>query len=645
MEENRRFSWSGLFIKIILVVIFILFVVWLLSLSNKGLSNSLGVLTDNIFSQNMEKMKEVGKEYFTTERLPKKIGEVETLTLEEMYEKKLILELVDKYGNVCDAEDSYVSIEKLENEYQMKVNLECGDEEEYIIVIMGCYDYCDTDICEKKEEIENSKKIEYQYSKTTGGSWTNYGNWSEWSKIAVTNTDYRQVETKKVNEEYTYDKDVTEVVYAELEASCPKGYEKTSDGSKCYKVVASTETSNPVCSSLTGYTLTGRDGFTCKYSKSGTQTTTKTAVCPTGYDKSGNTCVKSTTETANPTCPSLSGYQNTGRDGFTCSYSKSTTTTANPVCPSVSGYTNTGRNGFVCSYSKTSSETTNPTCPSVSGYTMTGRNGFTCNYTKYVKGDYVGTNKGEYVPGNTTSYIYEEVGSAEYVYDCNNSCAFRWIHTWKIYKAVISSTTRIASCPSGYSQSGNTCAKGTTSTLSRTASCPTGYSTSGSTCAKTTSSTTTNTASCPTGYSKSGNTCAKVTTLTADLMCPILSGYTYKGRNESVCNYSRGTTETTTKTASCPTGYSKSGNTCTKTVSKNTYKDLILSCPTGYNEDGVKCSKEVESTIKVTGTKEVTYYRYRVREYKGGTTDYKWSTSNNDKDLLNAGYRLTGKTR
>ena len=57
MEENRRFSWTDLFIKVILIVIFVLFTVWLLSLSNKGLSNSLDVLTDNIFAQNIEKMK------------------------------------------------------------------------------------------------------------------------------------------------------------------------------------------------------------------------------------------------------------------------------------------------------------------------------------------------------------------------------------------------------------------------------------------------------------------------------------------------------------------------------------------------------------------------------------------------------------
>ena len=230
MEENRRFSWTDLFIKVILIVIFVLFTVWLLSLSNKGLSNSLDVLTDNIFAQNIEKMKEVGKEYFTIERLPEKIGEIETLTLKEMYDKKLILEVKDKNGNACNANDSYVSIEKMENEYQMKVNLECGKEKDYIIVIMGCYNYCDTDICEKKEEV---KEVEYEYKKTTGGKWTDYGNWSEWSKVSVTNTDYRQVETKKVNEEYTYNKVVTNTLYEEYDITCPSEFVLNADKTKC----------------------------------------------------------------------------------------------------------------------------------------------------------------------------------------------------------------------------------------------------------------------------------------------------------------------------------------------------------------------------------------------------------------------------
>lgn len=457
MEENRRISWSDLFIKVILVIIFILFTVWLLSLSNKDLSNSLNVLTDNIFSENIEKMKNVGKEYFTIERLPKKVGEVKTLTLEEMYEKKLILEVKDKYGNLCDKEDSYISIEKFDNEYQMKVNLECGAEEDHIIVIMGCYDYCDTDICELKDTV---KQIEYEYKKSTGGYWTDYGKWSEWSKVSVSKTDYRQVETKKVNEKYSYDKVITEMVYEKLESTCPEGYKKTSDGTKCYKENSKQEYADPVCGNVSGYTYTGRNGFTCNYSKTITS----------------------------------------------------------------------------------------------SDYTLS----------------YVTTKTGSSVPKDTSKYDYKQI-DADYVYDCDNSCAFKWVYTYKVYKKNYGTTTV----------------------------------------------TTTKNASCPTGYINQNGTCTKT-------------------NNESII-----------KDAVCPTGYTKSGNSCSKNVSGVDYKDLVKICPKDYNktEDGTKCFKEVNSTVKVEGTKEVTYYRYRVREYKGGSVSYKWSTSKEDKKLLDAGYKLTGRTR
>lgn len=181
-EENSRFSWTSLFIKIIIVVIFILFTIWLLSLATKnatrevtkGMSDSINVLTDNIYAQNMDRMKDVGRSYFTTERLPEKVGDVKTLSLAKMYDEGLILEIKDKNGNACSAKNSYVSVEKMENEYQMKVYLECGEEKDSIKVIMGCYNYCDTDICERKQV----KGIEYEYSKTTGGAWTPWGNWT-----------------------------------------------------------------------------------------------------------------------------------------------------------------------------------------------------------------------------------------------------------------------------------------------------------------------------------------------------------------------------------------------------------------------------------------------------------------------------------
>ena len=101
------------------------------------------------------------------------------------------------------------------------------------------------------------------------------------------------------------------------------------------------------------------------------------------------------------------------------------------------------------------------------------------------------------------------------------------------------------------------------------------------------------------------------------------------------------------RNASCPSGYNEYNNTCQKQSQDTKYVNLNNSCPAGYNKtsDGTKCYKEVSSVVKATGTRKVTYYRYRIRQYIGGTVDVKWSRSNNDSSLINAGYTLTGNTR
>jgi len=423
-EENRRFSWTNLFIRVIIVIIFVLFTVWLLSLSNANLSNSLDVLTDNIFSENIEKMKEVGKEYFTTERLPKKTGDIKTLTLSKMYDEKLILELKDKNGKACSAKDSYVSVEKLENEYQMKVYLECGNESDYIVVIMGCYDYCENDICEVKEP-EEIKNLEYQYSKTTGGKWSDWGKWTEWSKTSVTEKNYRDVETKVVDEKYTYEKDVTKTIY-----------------------------------------------------------------------------------TQDATCPTVAGYKLVSNKNGKCTYEMTNSNYANPVCPTLSGYTFTGRNGFTCSYNKTTTSYAKPICPTVSGYTFTGINGLTCNYSKTTtsKTDYelvyYSAGSGSYVPADNDTYDYV-MTSSDYTYNCNGGCGFKWYYTYNIYKkdykSTTETTTRSASCPSGYTKLENTCVDYNTVTETKTASCPSGYTKSGNTCVDYNTVTDSRNATCPTG--------------------------------------------------------------------------------------------------------------------------------------------------
>lgn len=205
-EERRRGSLLKDFIlKLILIIIFVLLLIWLVPWPNM---DSLNPLKDQIFNANLQTMKEAGITYFTTERLPEEVGDKTTLTLEEMLKLHLIVPFTDKNGDSCDVKKSFISLEKKETEYLMKVNLKCGEEEQYILVHLGCYSYCTTDICEKQNEkdkpIKNTPKPtytpptddpvkptpiitdkpvpvpkkQYEYLKKMEAT---YSNWSEWA--------------------------------------------------------------------------------------------------------------------------------------------------------------------------------------------------------------------------------------------------------------------------------------------------------------------------------------------------------------------------------------------------------------------------------------------------------------------------------
>ena len=75
------------------------------------------------------------KPYFTTEKLPQEIGDEATLTLQEMIDLKLLLPFTDKNGDSCDTEKSYVTLTRKENSYEMKVNLKCNEQEDYLLTI------------------------------------------------------------------------------------------------------------------------------------------------------------------------------------------------------------------------------------------------------------------------------------------------------------------------------------------------------------------------------------------------------------------------------------------------------------------------------------------------------------------------------
>ena len=522
-EERERFSIKDVVLQVVLVVLFVFLLLWLFptkSYVDNKIDSKLEPFYNQIFTTNINNMKEAAISYFTTPRLPKNIGDKEKLTLSEMLDKKLLVPFLDSKNKKCDLTDSYVEITKMDDEYILKVNLSCSDNSDYILVHLGCYNYCQSGLCEKQETTTSTttkpskpsvtpmvnKSYEYEYEKIINGKWGDWSEWSEWSTSKVDRTEYRNVKTKQE----------TVVV----------GEETVKVGTKTVITAAASKT---------------------------------THYCPSGYTQNGTSCTRS--------------YTTTDTIDATLNYS----------CPS--GYT---QNGTICTKVNTStsvetiSATLNYSCPS--GYTQ---NGNTCekqeSYIKYyARGSYLKTVTNAYsVPKSTSSRYYEMTGS-DYVYDCNNSCAMRWVYTYKVYtttpvygsKTVTASLVSSYSCPSGYTRNGSTCSRNVTNSSTDTKNASSSYS-------------------CPNGYTLNGNKCSKQVT------------------------------NTQTIKASSKTTYS-----CTK-------GDLVgRSCVT---------YEDKYETFNIYATK--TYYSYQTREYISGERKVVWSRSQSDQTLIKDGYSLTGNYR
>ncbi len=143
MEIERRNSnfIRDILVKIVLIVLFVFLLMFVFPMPN------LTTFYDAVFNNNVQTMKDAAEDWFTTERMPKEVGAQETLTLQEMLDKKLILPFLDKDGKECDTEKSYVTVKKEEKEYILKVYLSCNGKSDYIIEPIGCYNFCPEGNC------------------------------------------------------------------------------------------------------------------------------------------------------------------------------------------------------------------------------------------------------------------------------------------------------------------------------------------------------------------------------------------------------------------------------------------------------------------------------------------------------------------
>ena len=239
-EERRNFSVRDIVLQVLFVALFIFILMWLFpsksfvtnyvdgaiedaikeTLDNYEFGGGINseAFANQLFNQNVMMIKSAAQDYYTLSRLPQNDGDVVKITLKEMLEEKVLLPFVDSKGNTCDTEASYVTVTKKDKEYLMKINLKCSDYEDYLLVHMGCYNYCSTTLCEAnkpatKDPVTPSTPdtptptptptptvYEYEYQLVIDGRWGEFGEWSEWTKNIISENEYREVETKTENE-------------------------------------------------------------------------------------------------------------------------------------------------------------------------------------------------------------------------------------------------------------------------------------------------------------------------------------------------------------------------------------------------------------------------------------------------------------
>ena len=171
-EENQRgrFPLRDILLKAIIVIIFIILIIFIITRlttpNNSNNSTKTNSNYDKVFSENLKAMEDAAYSYYTKDKLPKEVGDINELTLREMINSNLLDAFTDADGKSCDVNASYIRLTKNENDYTLRVNLKCNEKEDYSLTKVGEYDYCEHAICKRNSNKEN-KEVTKEESKVT----------------------------------------------------------------------------------------------------------------------------------------------------------------------------------------------------------------------------------------------------------------------------------------------------------------------------------------------------------------------------------------------------------------------------------------------------------------------------------------------
>lgn len=638
-DENTyrlKIDWKSLLLKLVLIILAILLIIWIFPMPK------LDTFYSKVYNDNLQTMKSAAKSYYTVDNLPANIGESATLKLQDMLDKKLIVEFVDKDNKTCDNNNSYVQVTKTTTtDYVLKVQLACTEKTDYILENLSTASTCTATTCvANNNTINDSNK-----SNTSNSSNTNSVNNSsdDEEDIIVDGAKYDKDGNLIGELEYQFKK---ENVKTNTTYTCPDGYVK--DGNVCYKyeVKETIDATKLYFEDITTKTDAKKNetGEYKVYAEVVKTSDGYTYSCPEGYTQNKDICYKYVNATVVPgttTYTCSEGTLSNDKCVITVNASKQTVT-GNYYC--ANGGT---LNGSTCVYNATyHNGDTSCTCPnggSLNGSTCSKSNNYAASESwSNPTVTNTTTALSEYNNGSTKRVLISKtplgLGKYNYVYytyqmeySCPNGGTLSGTTCYKdeSYNASCSTTSSYYTCDNGGTLNGTTCTYEAKQDVNYVTTCPDGYMQDGDTCKKTINAdkhVTETSYTCPDGYVKDGTTCYQYKELNktekVKYSCP--DGYTAEGEKETMKCYK---TIASTITYYCEDATATlDGDKCIKTT-KGTFKGY--SCPDGYILYDDKCIMKSKTYVDATAHTETE-----------SSWAYKWSTS---KTL--DGWTFTGKVR
>ncbi|MCM1053443.1 MAG: Ig-like domain-containing protein [Ruminococcus sp.] len=187
-EKSRKLNinWKSFLIKMIILLVAVFIILWLISLINKKNSDKPSNLNTNL-----KLMQQAATEYFTESKLPTTINGKKKITLQEMFDSKLLVEFKDQNNKACDTTESYAeTTKKNSTSYDLKVKLVCANEANYIMdqITLANKDDDNTTNIDNPDNNDNNNTIVDNTPVDNNNNTTNNNNSSSTNKPANTST-------------------------------------------------------------------------------------------------------------------------------------------------------------------------------------------------------------------------------------------------------------------------------------------------------------------------------------------------------------------------------------------------------------------------------------------------------------------------